>query len=46
MDWLIEFIGTFFTITLNYNQVQQLTIDDSLRLIPFLTGLLVSSLPL
>jgi hypothetical protein len=33
-------------IILNYNQLQQLTINDCLRLVPFLTGLRVSSLPL
>jgi hypothetical protein len=41
---MIVFIGTFLTITLNYNQVQQLTINDCQRLAPFLTGLRVSSL--
>jgi hypothetical protein len=30
----------------NYNQLWQLTINDSLRLAPFLTGLRMSSLPL
>jgi hypothetical protein len=41
------FIATFtITITLNYNQLEQLTINDCLRLAPFLTGVRVSSLPL
>jgi hypothetical protein len=43
---MIGFIGTFITITLNYSHLYQLTIGDCLRLLPFLTGLRVSSLPL
>jgi hypothetical protein len=41
---MIGFIGTFFTVTLNHNQLQPLTINDCLRLASFLTGLRVSSL--
>jgi hypothetical protein len=40
---MIGFIGTSVTITRNYNRLQQLTIDDCLRLAPFLTGLRLSS---
>jgi hypothetical protein len=32
---MIGFINAFFTIPMNYNQLQQLTINDSLRLVPF-----------
>jgi hypothetical protein len=32
---MIGFIGAFFTIALNCNQLQQLTINDCLRLAPF-----------
>jgi hypothetical protein len=38
------FIDTPITITLNYNRLWQLTINDCLRLAPFLTELRVSSL--
>jgi hypothetical protein len=38
------FITAFFSVTLNYNQLQQLTNNDCLRLAPFLTWLLMSSL--
>jgi hypothetical protein len=37
------FTGTSIRITTNYNQLQQLTINDCLRLVPFLTALRVSS---
>jgi hypothetical protein len=43
---MIGFIGTSITSTLTYNQLQQLTINDCLRLSPFHTGLRVSSLPM
>jgi hypothetical protein len=43
---MIGFIDTFFTISLNHNQLQQLTINGCLRLAPFLTGPRVSSFPL
>jgi hypothetical protein len=39
---MIGFTGTSITITLNYNRLQQITIDDCLRLAPFLPGLRVS----
>jgi hypothetical protein len=47
IGWL-DLLTPSFTVTLrpNYNQLLQLTIDDCLRLVPFLTGLRVSSLPL
>jgi hypothetical protein len=32
---MIRFTDALFAITLNYNQSQQLTIDDCLRLAPF-----------
>jgi hypothetical protein len=32
---MIGFMNSFFTITLNHNQLQQLTINDCLRLAPF-----------
>jgi hypothetical protein len=35
---MIGFPGTAITTTLNYKQLQQLTINDCLRLGPFLTG--------
>jgi hypothetical protein len=35
-----------FTVTLNYNLLKQLTINDCLRLSPFFPGLRVSCLPL
>jgi hypothetical protein len=41
---MIGFIGTFITITINYNRLQQPTIGDCLRLAQFLTGLRASSL--
>jgi hypothetical protein len=41
---LLDLLTSSCTITLNYNQLQQLTINDCLRLAPFLTGLWVSSL--
>jgi hypothetical protein len=41
---MIGFIDTFIHSHLKYNQLQQLTIDDCLRLAPFLTGLRVSSI--
>jgi hypothetical protein len=41
---MIGFSDTSFTIYLNHNQLQQLTINDCLRLAPFLAGLRVSSL--
>jgi hypothetical protein len=44
IDWLIAFPDTLFTITLYYNQLWRLTINDCLRLASFLTGLRVSSL--
>jgi hypothetical protein len=40
---MIGFIGTSITITLNYNHLQQLTINDCLRLAPFLSELRASS---
>jgi hypothetical protein len=43
---MIGFIGTSITIILNYNQLQQLTIGDCPRLVPFLPGPWASSLPL
>jgi hypothetical protein len=43
---MIAFIGTSITTALYYNQLYQLTVDDCLRLAPFLAGLRVSSLPL
>jgi hypothetical protein len=33
--WMTGFIDTSFTISLNHNQLQQLTINDCLRLAPF-----------
>jgi hypothetical protein len=41
---MIRYIDAFFTITLNHNHLQQLSITVCLRLAPFLTGLRVSSL--
>jgi hypothetical protein len=41
---MIGFTGTAITNTLNYNQLQQLTINDCLRLAPFLTAVRVSFL--
>jgi hypothetical protein len=41
-DWI--YWPPSITITLNYNQLWQLTIGDCLRLAPFFTGLRVSSL--
>jgi hypothetical protein len=38
--------GFIDTSNINYNQLQQLTIRDCVRLAPFLTGLRASSLPL
>jgi hypothetical protein len=43
IGWL-DLLTHPFTITLNYNQLQQLTINDCLRLAPFLTGPRMSSL--
>jgi hypothetical protein len=43
IGWL-DLLTPSSTVTLNYNQLQQLTIDDCLRLSPFLTGLRVYSL--
>jgi hypothetical protein len=43
-DWI--YCRLHFTITLNYNQLRQLTINDCLRLAQFLAGLRVSSLSL
>jgi hypothetical protein len=40
---MIGFVGTSIIVILNYNQSQQLTINDCLRLAPFLTRLGVSS---
>jgi hypothetical protein len=37
IGWLV-LLTPSFTITLNHNQLQQLTINDCLRLTPFLTG--------
>jgi hypothetical protein len=42
IGWL-DLLTPSCTITLNYNQLQQLKINDCLRLAPFLTGLWVSS---
>jgi hypothetical protein len=44
LGWMIGFIDTFITITRTYNQVEQLTIGDCLKLAPFLTVQRVSSL--
>jgi hypothetical protein len=46
MHCMIGFIGISITITLNYNQLQQLIIGDRLRLAPLHPGLRASSLPL
>jgi hypothetical protein len=44
---MVGFIDTFFyNHSFNHDQLQQLTINDCLRLAPFLTGLRLSSLPL
>jgi hypothetical protein len=43
IGWL-DLLTPSFTITLNYNHLIQLTVNDCLRLAPFLTGLRVSSL--
>jgi hypothetical protein len=42
IGWL-HLLMPSFTVTLNYNQLQQLTINDCLRLAPFLTGLQLSA---
>jgi hypothetical protein len=39
---MIGFIDAFFAITLNYNHLQQLIVNDCLRLAPLLPGLRVS----
>jgi hypothetical protein len=41
---MIGFIGAAIIITLNYNQLQELTINDCLRLAPFLPELRVCSI--
>jgi hypothetical protein len=41
---LLDFLTPQFTLTLNYNKLQQLTINDRLRPAPFLIGLRVFSL--
>jgi hypothetical protein len=45
IGWL-DLLTPSFTVALNYNRLQQLTVSDDLRLAPFLTGLRVSPLPL
>jgi hypothetical protein len=42
LSCMIGFIANSITIALNYNRLQQLTIDDCLRLAQILTGLRVS----
>jgi hypothetical protein len=42
IGWL-DLLTPSFTTSLNHNQLQQLTINDCLKLAPFLTGLRVSS---
>jgi hypothetical protein len=43
MGFGLDLLTLSFTVTLNYNQLQQLTINDCLRLALFFTGLRVSS---
>jgi hypothetical protein len=40
---MIGFIDAFFTFSLNHNQLQQLTINDCLRLAPFSFSFLFES---